>query len=116
VLVRYEAGLTRTFERALKQLTQLQSPPRPGAVKHVGSFRKSARGGLAKGGLTRISPRSAKGGLTRISPPSAKGGLTRISPPLRNCGSVPLLPTEPTSPSSTPPLEEARPPFARIGV
>jgi hypothetical protein len=41
VLVRYEAGLTRTFERALKQLTQLQSAPRPGAVKHVGSFRKS---------------------------------------------------------------------------
>ncbi len=41
LLVRYEAGLNRTFERALKQLTLLQSASRPGAAKHVGSFRKS---------------------------------------------------------------------------
>ncbi len=41
VLSRYESTLNRTFDRALKQLTQLQSAPRPGAAKHVGSFRNS---------------------------------------------------------------------------
>ena len=45
VLTRYEATLNRTFDRALKQLTQLQSAPRPGPVMpagpdiHMGSFR-----------------------------------------------------------------------------
>jgi hypothetical protein len=41
VLVRYEAGLNRTFDRALKQLTQLQSGPRPSPVVPLGSFRNS---------------------------------------------------------------------------
>jgi hypothetical protein len=67
VLVRYEAGLTRTFERALKLLTQLQSAPRPGAVKHVGSFR------------------------SRIGPPSRDLPHPRPSVPIRE----PILPSAP---------------------
>jgi hypothetical protein len=75
VLVRYEAGLTRTFERALKQLTQLQSAPRPGAVKHVGSFR------------------------SRIGPPSRALSDPGPSVPIREpiCDPIaePLLPSSP---------------------
>ena len=64
LLVRYEAGLTRTFDRALKQLTQLQSTP------HSGSFRNPA-----------------KGGLTRISPPLRNRGSVPLWP------SEPILPS-----------------------
>jgi hypothetical protein len=42
LLVRYEAGLNRAFDRAFKQLILLQSAPKPIPVPHASSFRNPA--------------------------------------------------------------------------